>query len=265
MAADNSVRKSVLKIFLLALMSLFMVPLGTWLFVRYAEPQRDQDYLAAIERSIDQDKRLSDAQRQENKAFFRANPPSSACDNDTQEFARYRAAVCEPYSELWQFHLARKVSFWTLVAGLGVLLAVLGLGAIAFVNRRSQYLSFVLGWNLLTLASAAKVVVQGAMLVWLSFWLTAFFFKVYFVKIIALAGIGAALAAFYAVVCIFKRPPRATGIGGETIAAEQSPAIWSHIRDLAKKIGTRRPTTWSPASTPTSSSPRRRWRWATGR
>jgi Zn-dependent protease with chaperone function len=241
MAAADSVKKGVLKIFLLALMALFAVPLGTWLFVRYAEPQRDQDYLAVIERNIDQDKRLTDAQRQQNKEFFRANPPSSTCDNDTPEFARYRAAVCAQYSELWQFHLARKISFWTLIASLGVLIAVLALGAIAFVNRRSQYVSFVLGWNLLTLASAAKVVVQGAMVVWLSFWLTAFFFKVYFLKIIALAGIGAALAVFYAVVCIFRRPPKATGIGGEAITAEQSPAIWTHIRDLAKKIGTAPP------------------------
>lgn len=241
MATASSLEKDVLKVFLLALMSLFLVPLGTWLFVRYAEPQRDQDYLAAIERSIDEDKRLSERERQESKAFFRANPPSSACDNDTPGFAKYRAAVCARYSELWQFHLVRRISFWTLVAGLGVLLVVLALGAIAFVNRRSQYISFVLGWNLLTLASAAEVVVQGAMLVWLSFWWFAFFFNMYFVKIIALAGIGAALAVFYAVLCIFKRPPEATGIEGELIAAEHSPALWTRIRGLAARLGTAPP------------------------
>jgi Zn-dependent protease with chaperone function len=241
MASTASFRKDVSKVFLYALLSLFLIPLATWLFVRYAEPQRDETYLAAIEHSIEKDSRLSEQQKQENKAFFRANKPSSACDNNSAEFARYRAAVCGEYSELWQYHLARKISFWTLVGGVAVLLVVLGLGALAFVNRRSQYVSFVLGWNLLTAASAVEVVVQGAMLVWLSFWLTAFFFQVYFVKIIALVGIGAALAIFYAVVCIFKRAPQITGIAGETIAEQHSPALWKHIRDFAARIGTAPP------------------------
>src|SRR5262245_9364210 len=118
MAAASSFSRDVAKVFAFALLSLFLVPLSTWLFVGYAEPSRDQDYLAVIERSIDQDKRLSEKERQDNKAFFRANPPSSACDNAAPEAARYRAAVCGQYSELWQFHLVRKISFWTLIAGL---------------------------------------------------------------------------------------------------------------------------------------------------
>ena len=75
MTAD--LRKGVFKIFLLGLAALFALPLATWLFVRYAEPQRDADHLAAIERAIDQDPQLSAQQRDEQKAFFRANPPSS--------------------------------------------------------------------------------------------------------------------------------------------------------------------------------------------
>jgi len=43
---------------------------------------------------------------------------------------------------------------------------------------------------------------------------------------------------FYAVVCIFKRPPKATGIGGELIAPEHSPTLWTHIRGLAARLGT---------------------------
>ena len=241
MASNASFTKDISKVFLYALLSLFLVPLATWIFVRYAEPQLDARYLVSIERSVENDGRLSQQQKQQNKEFFRANPPSSACDNDSPEVARYRGAVCSQYSELWQYNLARTVSFWTLIGGIAVLLAVLALGALAFTNRRSQYISFALGWNLLTAASAAEVVVQGAMLVWLSFWLTAFFFQVYFVKIIALAAIGAALAVFYAVVCIFKRPPQVTGIAGETITEQDSPALWKHIRDFAARVGTAPP------------------------
>ena len=141
MTAD--LRKGVFKIFLLGLAALFALPLATWLFVRYAEPQRDSDYLAAIERSIDQDPQLSAQQRDDQKAFFRANPPSSTCDNDAPRMARYRAAVCAPYSELWQFHLARKVSFWTLVAAATVLLVVAALGAEPVGSTPPEFGAFV--------------------------------------------------------------------------------------------------------------------------
>lgn len=241
MTPNSSFKKDVFKVFLLALLSLFLVPLAASLFVQYAEPQQDAAYLAAIDRAIDKDGRMSEQDRRDTKAFFRANPPSSVCDNGAANLAKYRANVCAPYSELWQFHTVRKVSFWTLVAGLAVLVTVLALGAIAFVNRRGQYVSFVLGWKLLVLASAVEVVVQGALLVWLSFWLTAFFFQAYYVKLIALAGIGAAIAVFYAVVCIFKRPPQSTGIDGELVGAEDSPALWARIRNSAARLQTAPP------------------------
>lgn len=241
MAQQSSVKKDASRIFTFALAALFLVPLTGWLFTRYAEPHQDELYLAQIERSIDKDPQLDDRQKRDSKAFFRANVPSSTCDNPSADVARYRASVCGEYSELWQFHLVRKISVWMLAGGVAVLAAVLVLGAIAFVNRRSQYLSFVLGWRLLTLTAALEVVVQGALLVWLSFWLTAFFFQIYVLKLIALAAIGTALAAFYAVVSIFKRPSQSVGIEGELVAPDDSPALWAHVRGVADRLKTAAP------------------------
>jgi hypothetical protein len=153
MTPASSFKKDVFKVFLLALLSLFLFPLIASLFVQYAEPQRDATYLVKIEQAIDKNGRLSDKDKQDAKSFFRANPSSSTCDNDSPDLAKYRANVCAPYTELWQFHAVHRVSFWTLVGGLLVLVAVLTLGAAAFVNCRAQYFSFVLGWNLLTLVS----------------------------------------------------------------------------------------------------------------
>lgn len=143
--------------------------------------------------------------------------------------------VAEPFTHLWQFQVAGQVSAATLIAGVVVLLIISILGAAAFANRQMQYLSFVTGWRLLTLFCAIEVVVQGAALVWLAFWLTAFFFKVYFVKLIAIAAISAALAVFYAVVCIFKRVPQTTNVEGELISENSAPALWAHVRELAVK------------------------------
>jgi hypothetical protein len=47
MASTASFTKDISKVFLYALLSLFLVPLATWTFVRYAEPQLDAGYLVA--------------------------------------------------------------------------------------------------------------------------------------------------------------------------------------------------------------------------
>jgi Zn-dependent protease with chaperone function len=156
-----------------------------------------------------------------------------------QQDEMYRQAI--PFSPLWQFITADRVAFWTLVLGGLALLASLGLGALAFLSRRALYLSFLTGWRLLTLVAAIETIVQGALLVWLSFWVTAFFFNLYAIKLIAIAGIGAALAVFYAVVSIFRRPPQATTVEGELVSEQQAPALWARVRQLAGRLKTAPP------------------------
>jgi len=193
MSDTINLRKELIKIVTSALMVLFLVPLITWSFVRYALP-------------------------------------SGAAE-----------IVAEPLTPLWQFQIAGQASAAALIAGVVMLLMICTLGATAFANRRMQYFSFVTGWRLLTLFCAIEVVVQGAALVWLAFWLTAFFLRVYSVKLIAIAAIAAALAVFYAVVCIFKRVPQTTNVEGELIGEENAPALWAHVRELAAKAGTAPP------------------------
>ena len=166
--SSSPFRKDLLVIAATALMALLLVPLLAYLFTQHAIADLDGRYLASIERSIDEDSRLSPQDKLARKEGFRTLPPSLVCTVPDAEVARYRAAVCEPYSTLWQFVMARKVAGWALVSGLALLAIVIALGALAFVNRRMQYLSFVTGWRLLTFASAAEVIVQGALAVWLS-------------------------------------------------------------------------------------------------
>lgn len=233
--------KDLLKIFLFSLLSFFLVPIISLSFVHYVQPQIDNQYVVAIERQIDQDKLHAAVEKQKAKSRYRANPPSSVCESSAPEMAKYRAGVCALYSDVWQFHWVGKISLWLIVAGVLTLLMVLILGAVAFVNRRAQYLSFVLGWRLLTLISAIEVVFQGTLMVWLSFWLTAFFAERYSIKLIAVVGIGAALAMFYAVVCIFKRPPAGNAVDGELVSENDAPRLWAAIRELASSLKTAPP------------------------
>ena len=241
MTQPDAFKKELARVLLFALVSLFAIPLASLAFVAHAESAHDAYYLERVDAAIDADQRMTPEIRAANKEFFRTHPPSSVCHDDSAEVAQYRADVCPRYSELWQYDLVRTVSYWTLIAGAVVLAAVFGLGAIAFANRGARYVSFVAGWNLLRLTSAAEVLVQGTLLVWLSFWVTAFFFERYFIKLILLAAVLAGGAVLYAIVGIFRRPPRDTGIEGELVGAEDAPTLWARVRECAGRLGTKPP------------------------
>lgn len=241
MATTNTFRKDFIRAGMLSLLAFFLIPVLALLFVRNAQTSMDENYLQAIEHHIERDQRLDQAAQGALKSFYRSMPPSAVCDNEEPRFAKYRSALCEPYAEMWQFHTAGKVAGWTIVGGLIVLLIVCGLGALAFVNRPAQYISFISGWRFLSLTSAVEVVLQGGLAVWLSFWVTAHYFHIYSIKLIALIGICAAIAMFYAVVSIFKRPPRENVVEGELVSEADAPKLWQVTRALAENLKTAPP------------------------
>src|SRR5215471_5061986 len=103
MAQLDEFKKGLLKVVLLALLSLFAIPTAALFFAGHAEAVRDADYEARVRARIDQDKALSTEQKALAHKFFEANPPSTVCNSDSAEAAQLRARVCEPYSELWQY------------------------------------------------------------------------------------------------------------------------------------------------------------------
>ena len=236
----NSIQKEALRALLFAALSLFAVPLATFLFTEYTQAERNAEYTAHLLRTVERDPAQSQ-RREEARSFLAAHPPSEACDAETADLAEYRELVCKRGSELWQYHLADRVARWSLIGGAGVLLAIFGLGALAFFNRGAQYLSLVVGWNLLRITSALQIVTQGAMLVWLSFWVTAFFFERYFVKLIVIAAVLAGAAALHALVGIFKRPPAAAPLAAKRVEEADAPQLWAHLRRCADHLSTAPP------------------------
>ena len=130
---------------------------------------------------------------------------------------------------------------WSLIGGVLVLLAIVGIGALAFLNRQAQYLSFVAGWNLLRVTSALQVVTQGALLVWLSFWVAAFFTETYYIKLIVIAAIFAGLAVLHAIFGIFKRPPPGAPLAGSLDNRIGCALALGHLRRCADHLKTAPP------------------------
>ena len=241
MAFARTIHADLLRVFLLTLVSLFAIPAATLVFTEYALRSQDAEFLQSIEKRINTDARLNTADKAEATAFYRSHPLSKACDATAPEDKNFHDKVCSPYSMQWQFHWADRAALWTLALGAALLAAALVLGALAFANRGLRYASFVAGWRLMTVSSAIEVVLQSAMLVWLSFWLTAFFWHSYYVKLIAIAGIAAAAAVFYAVYTLFRKLPSVNAIDGELIAEADAPRLWERIRQLAGRVKTAPP------------------------
>lgn len=141
----------------------------------------------------------------------------------------------------YQFQLMESLSQWLLIGGGILILVILALGAIAFINRKAQYISFITGWRLLVLACVVEILAQGIIVVWLSYWLTAFFSRSYYPKLILVAIIMVGLGVFAALIGMFKRVSKPNIVEGELLNRIDAPALWAHIDQLAKKLNTQAP------------------------
>jgi Zn-dependent protease with chaperone function len=237
---QESIRGQLLRALLLAALALFAIPALTYGFVRHAQAVQDRAYLRFVEDKVRAGRLPSEEQEAVIDQFGR-HPLSRICDDADPDAAKLRASACSTWGTVWQFDVARKASLGALALGAAILLAVAALGALAFANRSAQLWSLAVGWRLLMLGSAAEVVLQGAMCLWLSFWVTAFFFEKYYIKLVLVAAIFAMLGIFMVVAAIFRRPKLVNSVIGEVVGEQDAPRLWKRVREIAAKMKTAPP------------------------
>ncbi|MCU5771285.1 M48 family metalloprotease [Erwiniaceae bacterium BAC15a-03b] len=230
-------KKGYLKVFLLVLLTLFLIPFITLVFSEYGKSQLDKQYTEIL---------INDARQQNSDvagltAFLQLNPPSSVCGAVDRKLSEYHNAVCATGSELEQFFLIDKLAIGTLIAGAAILLLVMLFSALAFTRRKGQYWSLMLVRPFLVLASLMMVAVQGVMLVWLSYWITAFFTQTYYPKVVFITGLMALAGIYYVIRGIFKRLPTRDEVEGEVVRRAAAPELWARIDALAAQVGTTPP------------------------
>ncbi|HZY18254.1 MAG TPA: M48 family metallopeptidase [Ramlibacter sp.] len=236
----SSIGSDLAKVLLYAVLALFTIPALTYGFVRHVQSVQDRDYLRTVEDRLLAGKLSSDEPQQVLEGF-RRHPLSSICDDGHPEARTLRQAACATWAPVWQFDLARKASLWTLVLGAAILAGVGALGALAFLSRSAQLWSLVAGWRLLMLGSAAEVALQGAMCLWLSYWVTAFFFHKYFVKLVLLAAVFVLLGIGMVVMGIFRRPRLDNEVVGEPVGQADAPRLWRRVQEIARRMKTAPP------------------------
>jgi Zn-dependent protease with chaperone function len=235
------VRKALGKIALKAVFALFLIPVATLFFAHQFKVGTDAQYSDYISQQISAAKDMSPADKEAATEFYKTNTASASCFTVDPELKDYRDDVCPQFSDVWQFVVVEKIAMLAIAAGVMLVGLMIVLGLLAFSKRAVQYISFIFGWRVLTMASAIEIIVQGAFLVWLSFWITAYYWNQYWPKLIGIVGIVAIIAMFTAIKSIFRKIKTDNTVQGELISPEAAPALWSRIQEFASKLGTAPP------------------------
>ncbi|WP_342380505.1 M48 family metallopeptidase [Myxococcus stipitatus] len=235
---STSKTPGVLRGYVLPALLLFALPLfGLW-FAGHAQDRFDTRVLEAIEPQILRDKSLSETERQEALAFFRSASASEACMGTNEALANFRANLGDACSDAVQFGWMYRLSLGLVVLGVFSTLIALLCGLAAFISRAFQYGSFVVGWNVLRVASAFQVAGQGGLATWLSFWVTALWFQRYSPKLIIVMGLLAAVGVGMVVIAIFKRPSMDFEVEAEVLEESAAPEFWAQVRKLCAHLRT---------------------------
>ncbi len=228
--------------YVLPALLLFAVPsLGLW-FSRHAQRGWDAQFLRSVHDAIAADASVAPERRVEIESFYAANPPSFLCAGDADARAalppEFVESACGDYAQLRWIGLT---SLGSIALGVLSLVVIMLCATLAFSSRRTQYLSVLTGWHFLRATSLIQVLAQGFVAVMLSFWMTAYFFERYYLKLILALGALAVIGAFAVIKAIVQRLNDDLRVDGEALSRASSPTLWKRIDAICERLGTRPP------------------------
>jgi Zn-dependent protease with chaperone function len=242
MASERNAQEALssfgfLKTFVVPALLIFLVPILSFLFFTHAQRRFDNEAREAILESIRSDKTLTDEQRAKATAFFTANPVSQLLLHE--QFA----ALGTPESRFYYatFRWMILLSALSVLAGIGVFLLVGVCVLFSLGSQLAQYLSLSAGWHVLRIYGALQTLVQGVLLVALSFWVPALWFERYSVKLIFVTGFLAVVAVGLVIAAIFKRPKTDFQLDGNVIPRDAAEPLWHALRAICDRVGTTPP------------------------
>ena len=225
------------KAFVLPGLLIFLIPIVSLAFFIHAQSRVDAEAREAILKQIGEDPRLSSEQREKARAFFTAVPVSRLMTN--AEFAQQFDRMVR-----FQFATFRWMIFLSaasILVGVAVFLLAGLCVVLSLTSQFVQYHSLRVSWHALRIYGALQALVQGILLVALSFWVTALWFHFYSIKLILVAGCLALGAVGIVIVAIFRRIKQDFVVEGQVIEKDESAPIWTELRRICDRVGTELP------------------------
>ena len=225
------------KTFVLPSILVFLIPSISLAFFLHAQARFDARYQDAFSIQIQKDPTLAPQERDRLIAFYATNPVSKLLA--IPEFASKVDGTTRLYYAM--FHWLIILSAASIALGAAVFVLAGLFVVLARRSQQAQYVSLAVGWELLRFYGAFQTIAQGVMILALSFWVTALWFQVYYVKLILIAGFLAIVAAAAVIIAIFKKPPKQFPVEGVFLDRAAAPMLWSELDRICQKVGTASP------------------------
>jgi Zn-dependent protease with chaperone function len=238
MTKGNNARQEVTKLgfaktYVLPGLLIFLVPVLSFLFFRHAQGRYNDQAREAILVDVRADRSLSGEERAKAIAFFTAVPASElATRRETSGMFPGRVLF-----DLATFRWAIRLSALSVLGGVAVLLFAGVCVLLSLHSNVVQYCTLSAGWHVLRIYGALQVVVQGALLVALSFYVTAIWFQMYVPKLIFMVALLALAAVALVVRGMFQRLDNRFEVEGILLAPEIAAPLWDQLRALSRTAG----------------------------
>jgi len=233
-------KQSFIKSSILPGIWLFLIPILTLLFFEHAEEKYDSMLQDGLLNVVGYDSEYQDEAQDpyinKIKNYHLSDEITSMSDSEINEIVGQDSQL-----DYFIFRWMIRLSWFAIGFGIVVIIAA-GLSVKFSVrSQRAQYLSLSCGFFLLRIFSTTQVILQSIMLVSLSFWVTALWFEVYFVKIIGIIAIFALIAIFLIIKAIFTKTGGDFEISGESLDRDSAPWMWNELESLCAKLETSPP------------------------
>lgn len=237
MQDDDFSNLGLAKTVVLPALLVFLIPAIAFGVFSFAQSSYDAEALAFVIDMIQTDATLSEADKALAIEEFTATPYSSLI-TDPEVAAGADSTIVRHYAIFrWMIWLSGGSIAFGLLA-----FALAGLSVAA--SRRSQqaqYISLNVAWHTLRAYAAAQVVIQGVLLVALSFWVTALTLNVYSVKLVFITGALAVMACFAMLKAMWVKLDDDFSIAGAVIHRDEDAPFWEDIDAICAKVGTAAP------------------------
>ncbi len=221
------------KTFVFPALLIFLLPVLAWLFFWHAQSRFDADARTTVLQQIRNDQRLSAEERAEATAFFSATPISRLMLN--QEFAAQVDGTTRFNYTTFRWML--RLSALSVIGGIAVFVLAGVCVVLSLRSQFAQYISLLIGWQVLRIYCALQTVVMGILLVGLSYWVTALWLGVFSPQLIGVMGILSFAGVLGVVVAIFNTRPEKVVIPGTVLRPHPDQPLWQEINAICRQVG----------------------------
>ena len=224
--------------FIVPALWVFLVPVLGFLFFSHAESSFDSDFQQGLLRQVGADRELTPEQREEALRRIETFRVSEMLQQDPAFAQQMDGDVVFYYAT---FRWMKRIALACIAMGLGAFLFVAVSIPLSLRSQSTQYTALSISWHLLRIIGALQVVGQGALLVALSFWVTALWMNIYIMKLIIIVAVMAIVAVGVILKAIFTRPNTDFHIQGVAIEREQAGELWADLESICEEVGTEPP------------------------